>query len=78
MALSSEDKADVKKAMGSKMADRVSRVTHDSKSKALKVKMGKKAKISLRAKPEDIGHTISDAKGNILKRHEGRGRFALK
>lgn len=42
MALNKEDKADVSRAFGKKAASAVSRATRDSKSKALKGKMGGK------------------------------------
>lgn len=38
MALSREDKADVKRSMGGAMANKIAKVTNDAKSKALKKK----------------------------------------
>lgn len=37
-----------------------------------------KAKVSTGAKLEDIGYSITDHKGRILKEEKGRGRFKLR
>ena len=80
MALSKEDKADVKGAFGKAIAKKISSVTHDKASREEKhfsKAAGFKAKVSVSAKPSDIGHTIEDHKGNVLKSHEGKGRHSL-
>jgi hypothetical protein len=73
MALSSEDKKDVKGAMGSRMANKVARVTNDSlaKAKALsyKVNAGKGRKLSSK---ESAFKTHNWPTGDVDIKHERR------
>lgn len=60
MALSSEDKKDVKGALGKAMANKISKVTRDS---------NKKKKSAYLSDPSGVGHGSSKENESRLKKH---------